>query len=294
MGFLPKHLEPRRLARKGAYLLALALLLAGVLRPVLNRPARAIEYLFVFDLSLSMATEDYTEQGLPKSRLEVAKDVFRRSLTHLPVESRLSLGGFAGGTIQIFLLSQPVSDRAAIEDALGVLEWDNVWDVGSRIDRVMRDIAIQMEGSRIFDVRGGQPILAVPLNIVIFSDGGGDDVRGRVGDDAAVWLRRHARVTFLGLGRTTPSTVPEPTRTAPRDCLRRETGECLVSRLNEANLTTLADHLEGHYERLLGADRLGSLLRDDPLRGAETDVPIEVGWLFSLGALVAFVTWRVL
>lgn len=284
----------RRLARKGAYLLALALLLAGVLRPVVNRPARAIDYLFVFDLSLSMATEDYTEQGLPKSRLEVAKDVFRRALIHLPAESRVSLGGFAGGTLQVFLLSQPARDRTAIEDALAVLEWDNVWDVGSRIDRVVRDIAVQMKGSRIFTVQGGQPILVAPLNIVVFSDGGGDDVRGRVGDDAAVWLRRNARVTFLGLGKTTPSTVPEPQRTSPRDCLRRETGECLTSRLNEENLVALAEHLEGHYVRLGSAGQLGSLLRDDPLTGAETDVPVEVGWLFSLGSLVALLAWRTL
>jgi hypothetical protein len=291
---LSRRSETRRLVRKAAYILAVALLVAGVATPVIHRRAPAIDYLFIFDLSLSMATEDHTEGGLPTSRLDVAKDVFRRSLSGLPAGSQVSIAGFAGQSLQVFLLSEPVTRRDAIEDALAVLEWDNVWDVGSRIDRALWDVAVQMRGSRVFTTGGAQPILEVPLNVIVFTDGGGDDVRTRVGDDAAVWLRRNARITFLGLGRTTPSTVPEPTREGARDCLRTETGECLSSRLNEENLRNLAGHLEGRYERLETVEQVRAIVTENPMRGAETDVPVEVGWLFGLGSLAAFLAWRVL
>ena len=159
---------------------------------------------------------------------------------------------------------------------------------------MVRDIAVQMRGSRVFTTGGAQPILEAPINVAVFTDGGGDDVRSRVGDDAAVWLRRNAHITFLGLGRTTPSTVPEPKREGARDCLRTETGECLSSRLNEENLRDLAGHLEGRYERLESAEQVRTLLTDDPLRGSETEVPVEVGWIFGLSSLTAFLAWRVL
>ncbi len=117
-----------RFLKRASYLLSLALLAAGLSEPVVHKTARGIEYLVVFDVTLSMATEDYTEAGLPKSRLHVAKDLFRRVLPDLPGQSRISLAGFAGNTAQIFLLSHPVRDVEAIEAALSVLEWDNVWD----------------------------------------------------------------------------------------------------------------------------------------------------------------------
>ncbi|NIM48697.1 MAG: VWA domain-containing protein, partial [Gemmatimonadales bacterium] len=129
--------------KRASYLLCLTLLVGGQLSPVVYRRAEGIEYLVIFDVTLSMATEDYTEGGLPRSRLEVAKDLCRQVLPGLPAESRVTLAGFAGNNVQVFLLSRPVRDVEAIEAALSVLEWDNVWEVGSRIDMALRDIAAQ-------------------------------------------------------------------------------------------------------------------------------------------------------
>lgn len=280
--------------RRASYLLSLAFLLAGVFKPVAFEKAKGIEYLVVFDVSLSMATEDYTDGGVPKSRLEVAKELFRQVVPDLPPQARITLAGFAGNTAQIFLLSRPVREIDAIEAALAVLEWDNVWDVGSRIDRALWDIVAQAKGSTVFSVRGRRRILPSPLNIVFFTDGGASDVRGTVSGDATAWLLRNARVTFVGVGQPWTSTVPEFKRTRPRDCLRDEAGRCLTSRLNEESLHALADWVEGRYERLRDGAHLTQLFLHQPLTGTYTEVPQEVGWLFGLGSLAFFLLWIVL
>lgn len=283
----------RRL-KQGAYLATLALLLVSLSDPSLPGRVEGIDYLVVFDVSLSMATEDYTVSGAPRSRLAVAKELFRSVLPNLPPQSRVSLAGFAGSTVQIFALSRPVDDREAIEAALSVLEWDNIWDVGSPIDEALRDIVAQAEGSTVFSVTGRRRILPSPLNIMFFTDGGGSDVRHTVAGDATEWLGRNARVTFVGVGEPRDSFVPELSHSSPRDCLRDETGRCLTSRLNEPGLRALADWLGGRYERLGERDRLARLFREDPLTGAAAELPQRVGWLLGLGSLTFFLIWLLL
>ncbi|MFQ5889185.1 MAG: hypothetical protein ACE5JR_03930 [Gemmatimonadota bacterium] len=273
---------------RAAYLACLGLALTAALEPVVKRRAAGIEYLIVFDASLSMATEDYAEGGFPRSRLDLARDVFRQALPDLPPQARLTVAGFAGGTVQVFLLSHPARDLGAIEAALSVLEWDNVWDVGSRIDQGLRDIVVQAQRSSVFSVAGRQRILPAPLNIFFFTDGGGADARPQVLGDATAWLLDNARVTFVGVGQTRSSTVPEFRRAPLRDCLRDESGECITSRLNEGNLRSLADWLEGRYEPLGDAEQLRRLMLEEPLTGAESDVARGIGWLFGLGALALF------
>lgn len=284
-----------RLLKRVGYLVALGLAGAALFRPVATRTGKGIDYLVVFDVSLSMATEDYRVNGIPTSRLDVAKGAFRRVVRDLPPHARITLAGFAGNTVQVFLLRRPVRDVEAIEAALAVLEWDNIWDVGSRLDLVMRDIVAQAEGSTVFRQTGRRPVLPRGLNILIFTDGGGDDVGHSIGGDATSWFTRHARVTFVGLGRPQPSPVPQFTRARPRDCLRDAVeGACLTSRLNEPNLQRLAEWLGGRYEPLRDVDRLRELFVDEPLTGDEAELPHEIGWIFGLTSLVFFLLWVLL
>lgn len=280
-----------RLLRRGGYVLSLGLAVGAALEPVVRRPAPALEYLVIFDLTLSMAAEDYTRGGFPVSRLDFARDVFRRALPRLPETARVSVAGFAGSTVQVFLLSHPVADPDAIETALSVLEWDNAWDVGSRVDRGLRDIVVQGEGSPLFSATNRRRILPAPLNVFFFTDGGGTATRPTIPGDATAWLADRARVTLIGVGSERETPVPEPKRAAARDCLRDETGECFVSRLEQETLRSLAEWVEGRYERLSDAERLAELLLDDPLPRGETEVEREAGWLLGLGSLAAFLLW---
>jgi len=279
-------MSPRTAGEWVLYLATLAALGLAWLDPTVLRPAPAIQYLVVWDISLSMATRD--EGG--RSRLDAAREQFRRILPHLPPSARLSLGGFVGRTVQIFLLSVPVQERPVIEDALGVLDVRNAWDVGSRIDEGLRDIAHQMMGSPLHPLTGPRPgqyvrVLPTPLNIFFFTDGGGEDVRRTLPEDLVAWLRQAARVTFIGVGRPWDSPVPDGDQ---GDCLRDRQGRCFTSRLNEENLRALADAVGGHYARLGTPRDLLELFRRQPLRSDPVPTRRSMGWAFALGALGLF------
>jgi hypothetical protein len=119
-------------------------------------------------------------------------------------------------------------------------------------------------------------------------------VRHSVGADATSWFTRHARVTFVGVGRPQPSPVPQFTRARPRDCLRDVEGACLTSSLNELNLQKLAEWLAGRYEPLRDVDRLREIFLDEPLTGEEARVPHEIGWILGLASLGFFLVWVLL
>jgi|GEM_PF-1632333 len=273
------------------YLATLVTLGLAWLDPTVLRPAPAIQYLVVFDLSLSMATRD--EGG--RSRLDVARERFRRILPHLPPSARLSLGGFVGRTVQVFLLSTPVQERGVIENALQVVDGRNAWDVGSRVDQGLQDIAHQMMGSPLHPLRGPRPgqyvrALPTPLNVFFFTDGGGEDVQHDLPEDLVAWLRRTARVTFIGVGQPWDSPVPDWDH---EDCLRDRQGRCFTSRLNEENLRALAYAVGGHYARLGTPQDLLELFRRQPLQSDPVPTRRSIGWVFALGALGLF-TWRTL
>ncbi len=267
------------------------LLGASLWDPPFGRRVARVEYLVVFDLSLSMATEDMWADGRPRSRLAAAKGLFEQVLPELPAGARLSLAGFVGRTVNVFLVSCPVDDRDAITSALQVLDWTNVWDAGSRIDLGLRDLARQMQGSP-FTLGPGDRILPTPLNIVFFTDGGPDDLPTTLGEDLTAWLHRTARVTFVGVGQTTPSDVPEFKPTPPRDCFRDEAGSCVRSRLNESNLRELAERLGGRYLRLRALEDLRRVF-SDPVPAGFTERPFRLGPFFALGSLSAFLAWVV-
>lgn len=277
-----------------SYLLSVALFVAAGLRPALLRTTRTVEYLVIFDVTLSMATEDYRESGPPASRLEVAKRVFRDALARLPAGARVSLAGFAGRTVQLFLLSRPASDTEAIDAALGVLEWDNVWEVGSRLDLGLQDVARQVAGAPVYRFTGNpsRPAsLPSPLNVVFFTDGGGDDLRPSLPPDVAGWFRQQARLLLVGVGQTWPSPVPEWRRGPGRDCLRDAGGGCVTSRLHEANLQVLARQTGGRYLRLGDPGSLSEALSSDPLPAGTTRVPVELGRALGLASLLLFVLY---
>lgn len=274
--------------RWGLYGAILAALGLAWLDPGIQQSTPVVHYLVVFDLSLSMTVRDMDGQ----SRLEVARAHFRRVLPTLPPSARLSLGGFVGKTVQIFLLAAPTEDPARIEAALDLMDWRNAWDVGSRVDQAIEDVAHQMVGSPLRLLsgprRGGYVrVLPVPLNVFFFTDGGGLDVRTELPEDVQAWLRRSTRWTFIGLGRPWDSPVPDPDQ--PGRCLQDPGGRCFTSRLNEENLRAWAQALEGRYVPLSRNEQALPTYFHAGLRFGEP-VPVHrrTGWVFALIALGLF------
>jgi len=274
--------------RWGLYGAVLAALGLAWLDPGIQRSAPVVHYLVVFDLSLSMTVRDMDG----RSRLEVAREHFRRVLPTLPPSARLSLGGFVGKTVQIFLLEAPPEDSALIEAALDLMDWRNAWDVGSRVDQAIEDIAHQMVDAPLRLLAGPRPggyvrVLPAPLNVFFFTDGGGLDVRTELPDDVQAWLRRSTRWTFLGVGRPWDSPVPDPER--PGRCLvDPEARRCFMSRLNEENLQAWARALEGRYIPLGDGRSLAADFRAGLRVGEPVPVRRRTGWVFALIALGLF------
>lgn len=261
--------------RKLAYLFSLVLIGAAAWDPAIPRYVPSAEYLFVFDISLSMSTPD--EQG--KSRLDAAKAMVRRALDKLPAGSRVSIGAFVGMDFQVLLRSRSVRDREVIEQALDLVRWENAWTTGSLLGWAMDKLV--RKATREWELSG-------PLNVFFFTDGGSGGVPAHAG---FLWERASGdalRITFVGVGDPIPSPVPA---LAPgEECLRPlDRQECFESALNEPMLQELASSVRGYYVRARQyAGKEDQLFRERLLLGEPTRVLYPVGPILAGVALVLF------
>ncbi|MBS7538860.1 vWA domain-containing protein [Ancylobacter lacus] len=133
----------RRLSRRigldrrfGLLLAALAATCAALLAPRIERPRSARDLLLVVDITGSMNVRDYTVDGRPTSRLEVAKRALRDLLAALPCSSRVGLAVFTER--RSFLLFEPAEvcgNFAPLDAELAALDWRMAWEGDSYIAR---------------------------------------------------------------------------------------------------------------------------------------------------------------
>ena len=131
-------------ARFWFLLAALLLFLGALIVPPARQEAKAIDVLFTVDITGSMNTRDYTENGQPVSRLTHIKSVLGQTLADMPCQSRVGLALFAER--RIFLLFEPVevcANFAPIMGAVSALDWREGWEGDSHIaDGLYRAVAL--------------------------------------------------------------------------------------------------------------------------------------------------------
>ncbi|GBU16488.1 MULTISPECIES: vWA domain-containing protein [Methylobacterium] len=170
---------PRTLALLGALLLCLAALLA---RPIpLQRQGVAL--LAVVDITGSMNVRDYTLDGAPASRLDVAKLALRRLVAELPCGSRFALGLFTDR--RPFLLFAPIevcADFAPLDGALAALDWRMAWEGDSHVSAgLIRSIELAAEISTdLLFLSDGQETPPLPAGQTPAFDGKPGAVRGLI------------------------------------------------------------------------------------------------------------------
>ncbi len=137
---------------------ALAAVLATLIVPRVDLERDVYDVLGVIDITSSMNTRDLSALGSAESRLDAAKDALRLTLANLPCQSRLGLGIFTER--RSFLLFDPVEvceNFAAIDDAIGELNWRMAWEGNSYVAKGLYsaiDIAKSLDADLLFFTDG--------------------------------------------------------------------------------------------------------------------------------------------
>jgi Ca-activated chloride channel homolog len=267
-------------------IVAAVLLVVSAARPFwgtrdFNRNREGIDLAIVLDVSLSM-----TAQDVKPSRLAVAQDDIGHLIDGLR-GNRIGLVFFAGSSI----LRSPLStDTAALNQIVRRADRASVLtqpgsDLGAALDQAGRLLDSSQAPGRA---------------VVLVSDG--EDF-GKAATDKARELQARGIVIFTaGVGTAAGSTLIDP---APRGRgqsqlkLDSQTGQPVVTHLDEANLQATAAAGGGSYVRLTGSGRdLVSLrpalgqLQQSPL-GADTQkIPAEkFQWFAGIALVLLGLAW---
>ncbi|KAB7783216.1 vWA domain-containing protein [Methylorubrum populi] len=175
----------RNLRDRRFHALAAALLLAGLamVAPPLPLTRSGVSVLAVVDITGSMNVRDYTRDGRPASRLDIAKAALRTLLPELPCGSRLALALFTER--RPFLLFAPIevcADFAPLDGAIAGLDWRMAWEGDSRIASGLHR-ALTMAGELDTDllfITDGQETPPLPVTGIPPFEGKPGAVRGLI------------------------------------------------------------------------------------------------------------------
>jgi mxaL protein len=126
--------------RVWALVAAFVLVVMALVAPRVTLDRDVYDVLAFVDITGSMNTRDMKAQGRPQTRLDAGKAAIRTLLGDLPCQSRLGLGIFTER--RTFLFFNPVEvcrNFAAIDDAIGSLDWRMGWEGDSYVAKGIYD-----------------------------------------------------------------------------------------------------------------------------------------------------------
>lgn len=226
------------------------------------------------DISKSMLAPD-----VEPNRLERARLFARRMLRELPGD-RFGLVVFAG---RAYILSPLTSDHSALELYLDALDPEMVSQGGSSLAAAISQATDLVRGS---ETSGGERA------VVLLSDGEALEEAGGV--EAAADRAARAGVRFITIGVGTPDgdRIPDidPASGQVVGFKRDETGQIVITRLDENLLRTVAERTGGQYVRLDDASSLSRVISE--LQGmqrerGESSQRVEARERFALFAALA-------
>ena len=272
--------------------LALALLLAALVTPVVELPGTAHDTVIVFDISQSMGVEDQQIDGAKVDRLAYARAAARVALRELPCGSHIGWGVFA--EYRSLLLLTPIEVCAHYNDLLATLDaidgrmrWGNASEVTKGVFWALR-VAGQAGGhpNLVFLTDGQEAPPLRDADMPLFDDLRPGAVQGWIvgvgGDEPKPIPKTDAEGKRIGWWRADDVVQPQ----SGRGALRQEH----LSSLHEPHLQALARRLGLHYARLGSPQVLADALRD-PRLAQHRPVPTRLAWLPALAAL-ALLAWR--
>ncbi|OAI30798.1 hypothetical protein A1351_08320 [Methylosinus sp. R-45379] len=162
---------------------ALAMLVAAFAFPRAEVVRNGADVLATLDITGSMNTRDYSLDGAPASRIEFAKQALRRLVADLPCPSRVGLAIFTER--EPFLLFEPIDvceNFAALDAAIGTLDWRMAWEGDSRISAgLFRAVEMaRRTGADLLFITDGQEAPPLPTYGAPVFDGQRGEISGLI------------------------------------------------------------------------------------------------------------------
>ena len=254
-------------------LTALALLIAAAWMPDVTLPRATWNYMVTFDITQSMNVEDVTLDGLPASRLTLARAALRDALRRMPCGSKVGWSVFTDNRSFPLLLPIEVCGNyeillSTLDNIDGRMRWANASNIGKGIYWSLQN-ARAMSGAHIVFITDGQEAPPLRPGQRAMPDIAPDEIRGVGG-----WL--------IGVGGDVPSRIPKTdadgvvTGYWAADEVVQEAGLLAgrsqehLSQLREAYLESLATQTGLGYRRLEHPATLTRAMLDTKWAGAVT------------------------
>lgn len=224
--------RPLLVLRWSLLILGLGLLAFSLLRPQWGRRAitverKGIDILFVIDVSKSMLAEDIKPNRLEKARLEIEQFLDRLQ------GDRVGLVAFAGSA---FALCPLTHDYNALKQFAGLLSPDIVTSQGTSIGN-----ALKVARRTFVDGTGKHKA------IVLLTDGEDDDPNTK--QEAETCAKDGIKVFTIGFGSRNGEPIPLKDDSGRITGYHKDsTGQVVISRLDEAILSTIASLTQGRYD----------------------------------------------
>ncbi len=177
----------------------LTLLLTVILfKPHAMLPNRVYDWYFVVDITQSMNVPDYQAAAKSVSRLEMAKQSIRKTLSALPCGSQVALGMFTErNVVNVVEPVEVCSHFAALDQTVASMDWRMAWAADSFI------------AHGLYNALEQTPQLGKQMRLMFFTDGQQappanpkymPGYAGKAGD---------VQGYLVGMGKPTPSKIPK-------------------------------------------------------------------------------------
>ncbi len=287
---LLSNLSSRRARLKGVLLsCAFCGMILASAGPVIKARSHSYNVMALVDISQSMWCRDVRDNGVPLSRLELAKRALLAFLDELPPESRFGLGVFAGQRKSLFILTSPRKvgrHYADLKSMVQSIQYRWTWDDATSIKDALSSMADALEEKREAYGSG--------VTLILLTDG--ENMPPTGADKITLDPRKFPGVHFYLAGVGTGEGAPVPTFDEQwnfKQYLQSE-GSLVVSRLDESFLQRLARAVKGTYKHVEASADLKAAAKIPAYKNGAYRADANLSWAFWLGSFVLVVLFIII
>lgn len=184
--------------RKLSLLLMTGLLTLALFKPHFMLPNRVYDWYFVVDITQSMNVPDYQVAGKSVSRLQVAKQSIRKTLSALPCGSQVALGMFTErNVVNVVEPVEVCSHFAALDQTVASMDWRMAWAADSFI------------AHGLYNALEQTPQLGKQMRLMFFTDGQQAPPANQRYMPTYAGKPGDVQGFLVGMGKPTPSKIPK-------------------------------------------------------------------------------------